>query len=254
MRRFVRDNGLSLFFLVLFLAALIGQSFVGLANNNEELVRHGGAAISYGQFVTSSAFLVDVAENWQSEFLQFFLFIFATIWLVQKGSPESKDPGDEGPGSDADQHVGSEALPDSPRWARAGGWRQAVYSNSLLLVMGTIFLLSWFAQSVGGVTVANEENAQHGMPTRDLARLCRLARVLEPDPAELAVRVPRRRRDGRLRDLPPPTRLQRIEAGRNAPPHDLRRIRVGPSQRPVTATTPRARPRHPEPRCRRRRC
>ena len=166
MPRFVRDNGLSLFFLVLFLAALIGQSFVGLANNNEELVRHGDAAISYGQFVTSSAFLVDVAENWQSEFLQFFLFIFATIWLVQKGSPESKDPGDEGPGSDADQHVGSEALPDSPRWARAGGWRQAVYSNSLLLVMGTIFVLSWFAQSVGGVTVANEENAQHGMPTQ----------------------------------------------------------------------------------------
>ncbi|MET0781047.1 MAG: DUF6766 family protein [Microbacterium sp.] len=164
MRHFVRDNGLSLFFLVLFLAALIGQSFVGLANNNEELVRHGDAAISYGQFVTSSAFLVDVAENWQSEFLQFFLFIFATIWLVQKGSPESKDPGDEGVGSDADQHVGAEALPDSPRWARAGGWRQAVYSNSLLLVMGTIFLLSWFAQSVGGVAVANEENAQHGMP------------------------------------------------------------------------------------------
>ena len=166
MRRFVRDNGLSLFFLVLFLAALIGQSFVGLANNNEELVRHGDAAISYGQFVTSSAFLVDVAENWQSEFLQFFLFIFATIWLVQKGSPESKNPGDEGLGSDADQHVGSEALPDSPRWARASGWRQAVYSNSLLLVMGTIFVLSWFAQSVGGVTVANEENAQHGMPTQ----------------------------------------------------------------------------------------
>jgi hypothetical protein len=166
MRRFVRDNGLSLFFLVLFLGALIGQSFVGLANNNEQLVRHGDAAISYGQFVTSSAFLVDVAENWQSEFLQFFLFIFATIWLVQKGSPESKNPGDEGPGSDADQHVGSEALPDSPRWARAGGWRQAVYSNSLLMVMGTIFVLSWFAQSVGGVTVANKENAQHGMPTQ----------------------------------------------------------------------------------------
>ena len=166
MRRFVRDNGLSLFFLVLFLGALIGQSFVGLANNNEQLVRHGDAAISYGQFVTSSAFLVDVAENWQSEFLQFFLFIFATIWLVQKGSPESKNPGDQGPGSDADQHVGSEALPDSPRWARAGGWRQAVYSNSLLMVMGTIFVLSWFAQSVGGVTVANEENAQHGMPTQ----------------------------------------------------------------------------------------
>ena len=164
MRRFLRDNGLSLFFLVLFAAALIGQSFVGLANNNEELVRHGESAISYGQFVTSSAFLVDVSENWQSEFLQFFLFIAATIWLIQRGSPESKDPGDAGPGSDEEQLVGVHARPDSPRWARVGGWRQWAYSNSLLLVMGTIFLLSWFAQSVGGVAVANDENAQHGMP------------------------------------------------------------------------------------------
>jgi hypothetical protein len=164
MSRFLRDNGLSLFFLGLFLAALVGQSFVGLANNNEELAQHGQAAISYGDFVTSSTFLVDVAENWQSEFLQFFLFILATVWLVQRGSPESKDPGSEGVGSDDEQHVGSSALPDSPLWARVGGWRQAVYSNSLLLVMGTIFVLSWFAQSVGGVVVANEENAQHGMP------------------------------------------------------------------------------------------
>ena len=39
-----------------------------------------------------------------------------------------------------------------------------VYSNSLLLVMGAIFLLSWFAQSVGGLAVANDENAQHGIP------------------------------------------------------------------------------------------
>lgn len=164
MRRFVRDNGLSLFFLVLFLAALIGQSVVGHANNNEELAMHGRPPISFGEFVSSSAFLVDVAENWQSEFLQFFLFIFATIWLVQRGSPESKDPGDEGPGSDADQLVGRHARGDSPRWARAGGWRQAVYSNSLLLVMGTIFLLSWLAQSLGGLVVANDENAQHGLP------------------------------------------------------------------------------------------
>jgi hypothetical protein len=164
MRTFLRDNGLSLFFLGLFLAALIGQSLVGLANDNEELVQHGESAISYGQFVTSSAFLVDVSENWQSEFLQFFLFIAATVWLIQRGSPESKEPGDAGTGSDEDQLVGAHAHPDSPRWARVGGWRQRVYSNSLLLVMGTIFLLSWFAQSVGGVAVANDENAQHGMP------------------------------------------------------------------------------------------
>jgi len=164
MRQLIRDNSLSLFFLLLFLLALIGQSIAGYIDNNEQLVLHGLPVIPYGEFVTTSAFLVDVAENWQSEFLQFSLFIFATIWLIQRGSPESKRPGDQGPGSDSDQLVGEHARPDSPRWARASGWRQQLYSNSLLVVMTTIFLLSWLAQSLAGTVVANDELAQHGAP------------------------------------------------------------------------------------------
>jgi hypothetical protein len=164
MRRLIRDNSLSLFFLLLFLLALIGQSIAGYIDNNEQLVLHGQPMIPYGEFVTTSAFLVDVAENWQSEFLQFSLFIFATIWLIQRGSPESKKPGDEGVGSDSDQLVGANARPDSPRWAKVTDWRQKIYSNSLLLVMTTIFLLSWFAQSLAGTVVANDEQAQHGAP------------------------------------------------------------------------------------------
>jgi len=163
MRRMLRDQALSLFFLVLFVLALIGQSLAGFARNNDELLEHGRQAIGFGEFISSSDFLVDVAENWQSEFLQFFLFIGATIWLVQRGSPESKKPGDEGPGDDADQLVGRHARSDSPAWARAGGWRTALYGNSLLLVMGAVFLLSWFAQSLAGTVVANEENAMHGV-------------------------------------------------------------------------------------------
>ena len=164
MHRFLRDNGLSLAFLTIFVLALIGQSIAGHAYTNEELAQHGQASVPYLQYISSSDFLVDVAENWQSEFLQFFLFIFATIWLIQRGSPESKVPGDEGVGSDEDQLVGEHARTDSPAWARTRGVRLWVYSNSLLLVMGTIFLLSWFAQSLGGHIVANEENAMHGMP------------------------------------------------------------------------------------------
>jgi len=109
-------------------------------------------------------FMVDVAENWQSEFLQFSLFIFATIWLVQRGSPESKEIGDEGPESDRKQLVGRYAPPGAPSWARAGGWRTTVYSNSLLIVMTGIFLASWLAQSLAGTVVANDEAAQHGQP------------------------------------------------------------------------------------------
>lgn len=164
MRRFLRNNGLSLAFLVIFLLALAGQSVAGHAYNNEELLEHGQAPITYLDYISSSEFLVDVAENWQSEFLQFFLFIFATIWLIQRGSPESKKPGDEGLGTDEDQLVGTHARADSPTWARVRGARLWIYSNSLLLVMGAIFLLSWFAQSLAGHTVANKENAMHGMP------------------------------------------------------------------------------------------
>jgi hypothetical protein len=107
--------------------------------------------------VTSSSFGVDVAENWQSEYLQFLLYIWATVWLVQRGSPESKELGKEGRESDEDQKVGEHARPDSPRWARTRGLRLAVYSRSLGLAMGTIFGLSWLAQSIAGRSSFDEE-------------------------------------------------------------------------------------------------
>ena len=160
----LRDNALSILFGALFLVTLSGQSIAGYLEHNVELQEHGQALVSFGSFVTSSEFIVDVAENWQSEFLQFFLFIAATIWLVQRGSPESKKPGDEGAGSDEEQMVGEHAREDSPSWARARGFRQVVFSNSLLLVMGTVFVLSWLAQSLAGTVVMNSENAQHGQP------------------------------------------------------------------------------------------
>ncbi|THG30041.1 DUF6766 family protein [Naasia lichenicola] len=157
----LRPHLLSVLFAVIFLITLAGQSIAGLAQLNDDQMAHGLPAVGYLAFITSSDFVVDVAENWQSEFLQFFLFILATIWLVQKGSPESKKQGDEGLGSDADQLVGEHARKDSPRWAKVRGWRLALYSNSLLLVMGLIFLLSWLTQSIAGRIVYNEEQVEH---------------------------------------------------------------------------------------------
>ncbi|MEV1131125.1 DUF6766 family protein [Agromyces sp. NPDC049794] len=158
----VRDHGLSIAFGVIFALALIGQSIAGLFEFNEKQVSHDEPPVSWGEFVTSSEFVVDVAENWQSEYLQFFLFIFVTIWLVQKGSPESKPPGQEGVGTDEEQLVKQHARADSPKWAKVSDWRHTLFSNSLLLVMGTIFLLSWLAQSISGMVVFNAEQVDHG--------------------------------------------------------------------------------------------
>jgi hypothetical protein len=157
MKRFLRDNGLSVAFGLLFLAAVVGQAVAGHADYNHRQVLEGGPTISLWSFLSTSDFAVDVAENWQSEYLQFFLYILATVWLVQRGSPESKLPHEIGYESDKEQKVGRYATAESPKWARAGGWRTAVFSRSLGLVMLVLFLLSWLAQSVAGLSAYNEE-------------------------------------------------------------------------------------------------
>jgi hypothetical protein len=139
------------------LAAIGGQAVSGVAGYNEQARTAGLQQISLGEYVTSSSFAVDLMENWQSEYLQFTLFILLTVWLVQRGSSESKKPGDEGRETDKEQLVGRYARPDSPLWARVGGWRTAVYSHSLLIVMSIIFLLSWTGQAVAGHVAHNEE-------------------------------------------------------------------------------------------------
>ena len=161
MKKAIRNNGLSLFFGLIFLLALLGQALTGHALFNEEQVASGLEEISFGQYLTSSNFAVDVSENWQSEYLQFLLYIFATIWLVQKGSPESKELNESGPESDREQLVGEFSNAKSPKWARVSGWRRTLFSNSLGLTMGLIFILSWLVQSIAGNSNYNQEQIQN---------------------------------------------------------------------------------------------
>ncbi|MFI9202233.1 DUF6766 family protein [Streptomyces sp. NPDC053048] len=154
--RFLRDNGLSLAFGGAFVLAIAGQAAAGRAEFNSELIVDGLEPVSLSAYLTSSDFAVDVTENWQSEYLQFFLYVFVTVWLVQRGSPESKQTHEAGLESDERQMVGDHAHADSPRWAAARGWRRTVYSRSLGLVMGGLFLLSWYSQSVTGASSFNE--------------------------------------------------------------------------------------------------
>ena len=157
MSRTLRENGLALFFGTLFLLSLAGQSVAGWLDYNHLQVAEGAATSSYLQYVASSDFAVDVVENWQSEYLQFLLFIWVTVWLVQRGSPESKELGKEGTETDKDQKVLQYADASSPPWAAVGGWRTSVFSHSLCLTMGTIFLLSWAGQAVTGRAAYNKE-------------------------------------------------------------------------------------------------
>jgi hypothetical protein len=111
--------------------------------------------------VTSSPFGNAVMENWQSEYLQFLLFMLATVWLIQRGSPESKPPDKAGREDEKEQRIGEHAHPRSPRWAREGGLKTAIYSNSLLIVMAVIFFGSWLAQSLTGWSDYNDNQLTH---------------------------------------------------------------------------------------------
>src|SRR5919109_1356775 len=106
MRRFLRDHSLSLFFLVIFLAALVGQAIAGHILHNEDAMAHHAESMSFWRYIVSSDFGQAVMENWQSEYLQFMLFMLASVWLIQRGSPESKEPGEEGVESARKQKIG----------------------------------------------------------------------------------------------------------------------------------------------------
>src|SRR5512143_2963008 len=97
-----REQSLGTVFGLLFLLCLLGQAVTGLADYNEQQATLGLPGISLLRYVTSSSFAVDVAENWQSEYLQFLLYIVGTVWLVQRGSPESKEVDRAGLDSDED--------------------------------------------------------------------------------------------------------------------------------------------------------
>ncbi|HZN89479.1 MAG TPA: DUF6766 family protein [Thermoleophilaceae bacterium] len=136
MRRLLRENGLSIVFLALFVVALVLQAIAGHALFNDEQQQHSEPPIGFWRYVLSSSYLSAVMENWQSEYLQFTLFILLTVWLLQKGSPELKPLHEAGRESDSDQQIGRHAGADAPRWGRVEGLRRVIFENSLLILRG----------------------------------------------------------------------------------------------------------------------
>ncbi|MCP2243698.1 DUF6766 family protein [Lentzea aerocolonigenes] len=93
MRRFLREHSLTLVFAGLFLAALVGQFFAGHADYNERQAALGQPLETLGSYLFSADFLVDVVENWQSEFLAIASIAILSVYLRERGSSESKPVG-----------------------------------------------------------------------------------------------------------------------------------------------------------------
>ncbi|HEX8473151.1 MAG TPA: DUF6766 family protein [Pyrinomonadaceae bacterium] len=84
------EYSLSLTFLLLFLISFALHAVGGAGEYNEEMQVHGGQQISVIQYFGTSRFWFESLQNWQSEFLAIGLMVLLTVWLRQRGSPESK--------------------------------------------------------------------------------------------------------------------------------------------------------------------
>jgi hypothetical protein len=159
MRRVLRDNGLSIAMFGLFLVFLVAQSVAGYKANNSDNEQHKQPKESYGQYLASGAFVEATFENWESEFLQMGAYVFLTAFLIQKGSPESKDP--EGEESDANPREQANQ-PGVPGPVKRGGFTLTLYENSLTIALLSLFLLSFILHALGGHAEFNQQQHAHG--------------------------------------------------------------------------------------------
>ena len=81
---------LSLAFLLLFLISFFSHGAGGCFKYNQEQALHGQAGVSLLGYFGTSRFWFESFQNWQSEFLAIGAMVILSIFLRQKGSPESK--------------------------------------------------------------------------------------------------------------------------------------------------------------------
>jgi hypothetical protein len=84
------EHSLSIAFLTLFVLSFAAHAVGGASNYNEEQAAHGGEVVSVGGYVATSRFWFESFQNWQSEFFSVAVLVLFSIWLRERGSPQSK--------------------------------------------------------------------------------------------------------------------------------------------------------------------
>jgi hypothetical protein len=166
MRRFLRDNGLSVALFGLFLVSLIGQALTGWRAQAEELRLHELPAIGFLPYLTSGHFISAVFENWESEFLQMAAYVLLTIFLFQKGASESKKPDEDNPEDESPSAKRNN--PQAPWPVHRGGLLLKLYSHSLSIALVTLFLASFWLHVAGSTRRINEEALEHPQPPQTI--------------------------------------------------------------------------------------
>jgi hypothetical protein len=160
--RALRNNGLTIVLVLMFVSALGGQAYAGFRAENVDRQSHHEPRLTFDEYLHSPQMLEATMENWESEFFQMCVYVMLTIFLFQRGSIESKDP-------DKPNDVDREPDPtrkDAPWPVKRGGLALAIYKRSLSLAFVLLFFLSFFLHARGGAGVYNAANEEHGDPER----------------------------------------------------------------------------------------
>jgi hypothetical protein len=144
--------------LLLFLIFWAGQSVTGHRQYNADQEEHGRGVISYANYLQSSHFWEATAENWESEFFQMFGYVILTAILYQKGSAESKRPGEP---EKVDREPRNRKGRRVPWPVRRGGWVLRLYEHSLSLGFLLFFAVSISMHALAGARQYDEEQIAH---------------------------------------------------------------------------------------------
>ena len=163
----IRDNGLTIVLMLLFVSSLIGQWLTGVQFENEGLIRHGRPPMDAVAFLSDAQFLSTVFENWESEFLQMASYVILTAVLFQKGSAESREPeaGPRDPSLDRRSRN-----PSAPAALRRGPIARWLYAHSLGLALLIMFFASFGLHWLFSAKAAAQEAALHGDAAEPLGR------------------------------------------------------------------------------------
>lgn len=160
MKNWIRNNNLSLTFLVLFVLALAGQFVTGYNESNEQRKEEGQHSIPMSEDLYSGHFIQATFENWESEFLQMALFVVLTIFLKQKGSSESK----KFDGAEEVDRTPSPERAGAPWAVKKGGVVLKIYQHSLSLALGLLFIFSFVFHFYGSLKEENEHLSLKQLP------------------------------------------------------------------------------------------
>jgi hypothetical protein len=84
------ESSLTLALFFLFVLSFLWHAHSGAREFSEMELAHGGNAVTTFQYLATSQFWFESLQNWQSEFLSIGLMVILSIFLRQRGSPESK--------------------------------------------------------------------------------------------------------------------------------------------------------------------